>query len=161
MEQWLDVIGFEGLYQVSNFGNIKNAKTGHIKKLLLNKRLNRPQVCLSKFDKVTTIYPHKLVMEAFVGKRPEGMECCHADGNPWNNALSNLRWDTRSNNNQDKFKHGTQKMGEKHPMSKLTVEKVIAIRQDDRVHRIIAIDYGVSQSVISGIKSKKSWSHVN
>lgn len=161
MEQWRDVIGFEGLYQVSDFGNIKNAKTGLIKKLNFNKRLNRPQICLSKFDKTTTYYPHKLVMEAFVSKRPEGMECCHADGDPWNNALTNLRWDNRANNSQDKFKHGTQKMGEKHPMSKLTVEKVLAIRQDTRIHRMIAIEYGISQSVISEIKSKKSWAHVS
>ena len=161
MEQWRDVIGFEGLYQVSDFGNIKNAKTGLIKKLNFNKRLNRPQICLSKFDKTTTYYPHKLVMEAFVSKRPERMECCHADGDPWNNALTNLRWDNRANNSQDKFKHGTQKMGEKHPMSKLTVEKVLAIRQDTRIHRMIAIEYGVSQSVISEIKSRKSWAHVS
>jgi len=161
VEQWRDVVGFEGLYQVSDLGNVRNARTGHIKKPHLNVRLNRPQICLSKFDKVTTIYPHKLVMEAFVGKRPEGMECCHADGNPWNNELSNLRWDSRTNNSQDKFKHGTQKMGEKHPMSKLTVEKVLAIRQDNRLHRIIAVEYGVSQPTISEIKSRKSWVHVS
>ena len=161
MEQWRDVVGFEGLYQVSDLGNVRNARTGHIKKPHLNVRLNRPQICLSKFDKVTTIYPHKLVMEAFVGKRPEGMECCHADGNPWNNELSNLRWDSRTNNSQDKFKHGTQKIGEKHPMSKLTVEKVLAIRQDNRLHRIIAVEYGVSQPTISEIKSRKSWVHVS
>ena len=161
MEQWRDVVGFEGLYQVSDLGNVRNARTGHIKKPHLNVRLNRPQICLSKFDKVTTIYPHKLVMEAFVGKRPEGMECCHADGNPWNNELSNLRWDSRTNNSQDKFKHGTQKMGEKHPMSKLTVEKVLAIRQDSRLHRIIAVEYGVCQPTISQIKSRKYWVHVS
>jgi hypothetical protein len=100
-------------------------------------------------------------MEAFVNKRPEGMECCHEDGDPWNNALTNLRWDSKKNNSQDKFKHGTQKMGEKHPMSKLTVENVLAIRQDNRIHRVIAIEYGVSQSVISEIKSRKSWAHVS
>ena len=38
MEQWRDVIGFEGLYQVSDFGNIKNAKTGLIKKLNFNNK---------------------------------------------------------------------------------------------------------------------------
>ena len=160
MEEWRDVVGFEDFYQVSNFGNIKNTKTELIKKIQLNIRLNRPQICLSKFDKVTTVYPHKLVMEAFVGKRPVGMECCHADGDPWNNNLSNLRWDTRINNSQDKFKHGTQKLGENHPMSKLTIEKVLKIRQDNRVHRLIAFEYGVSQSVISQIKSKKSWVHI-
>jgi hypothetical protein len=160
MEEWRDVVGFEGLYKVSDLGNVKNAKTELIKKMNLNVRLNRPQMCLSKFDKVTTVYPHKLVMEAFVGKRPEGMECCHADGDPFNNALVNLRWDTKTNNSQDKFKHGTQKMGEKHPMSKLTVEKVLEIRQDNRIHRVIALEYGVSQSVISQIKTRKAWSHI-
>lgn len=50
---------------------------------------------------------HRLVLEAFVGPRPEGMECCHGDGNPANNNLENLRWDTHAENSKDRVRQGT------------------------------------------------------
>lgn len=51
---------------------------------------------------------HPLVLEAFVGPRPPGMEACHADGNKTNNALSNLRWDTKRANELDAIRLGTR-----------------------------------------------------
>lgn len=51
---------------------------------------------------------HRLVLAAFVGPCPDGMEGCHSDGNPENNALENLRWDTPSANARDRIHHGTQ-----------------------------------------------------
>ena len=98
-------------------------------------------------------------MEAFVGLRPQGMECCHNDGNPQNNHLSNLRWDTSKNNHADKVKHGTTNRGEQCGTAKLTLEQVRAIRQDDRLQRIIAAEYGVRDNTISRIKSGKRWAH--
>lgn len=50
---------------------------------------------------------HRLVLEAFVGPCPEGMEGCHGDGDPTNNSLGNLRWDTATSNQLDKVRHGT------------------------------------------------------
>lgn len=41
---------------------------------------------------------HRLVLETFVGPCPDGMECCHADGDVTNNSLDNLRWDTHQAN---------------------------------------------------------------
>lgn len=52
-------------------------------------------------------YVHRTILEAFVGPCPEGMECCHADGDPSNNKLENLRWDTRISNIRDSMRHGT------------------------------------------------------
>lgn len=49
---------------------------------------------------------HVLVLEEFVGLCPPGMESCHGDGDTQNNWLTNLRWDTPTNNNADKIKHG-------------------------------------------------------
>lgn len=49
---------------------------------------------------------HRLILETFVGPCPGGMECCHNDGDPTNNALSNLRWDTSKANKADMAKHG-------------------------------------------------------
>lgn len=159
MEQWLDIIGFEGIYQVSNFGNVRSTKTNQIKKQTITKGDNRPYVGLWKNNKVKICRPHKLVMEAFVSIRPKGMECCHNDGNPQNNHLSNLRWDTPKNNHADKIKHGTTNRGEKCGTAKLTLEQVRAIRKDNRLQRIIAADYGVKDNTISRIKSGKRWAH--
>jgi HNH endonuclease len=56
---------------------------------------------------------HRLVLEAFVGKAPQGMQCAHADGNRANNALGNLRWVTRKENEADKLRHGTRLSGDR------------------------------------------------
>ena len=161
MEQWLDVVGFEGIYQVSNFGRIRSVKTGKIKEQTVQDNDNRPYLGLWKNNKQKICRPHKLVMEAFVGIRPQGMECCHNDGNPQNNHLSNLRWDTSKNNHADKVKHGTTNRGKQCGTAKLTLEQVRAIRQDDRLQRIIAAEYGVRDNTISRIKSGKRWTHSN
>jgi hypothetical protein len=49
---------------------------------------------------------HALVLQAFVGPRPVGMQACHMDGNRLNNFVGNLRWDTVSNNALDQVAHG-------------------------------------------------------
>lgn len=50
---------------------------------------------------------HHLVLEAFVGPRPAGMQGCHRDDDPRNNALDNLRWDTPAGNKSDAVRRGT------------------------------------------------------
>ena len=159
MEEWRDVVGFEGLYKVSNFGRIQTVKTGKIKEQTISKTDNRPYLSLWKNNKIKVCRPHKLVMEAFVSIRQQGMECCHNDGNPQNNHWSNLRWDTPKNNHADKIKHGTTNRGEQCGTAKLTLEQVRAIRQDTRLQRIIAAEYGVKDNTISRIKSFKRWAH--
>jgi hypothetical protein len=52
-----------------------------------------------------TFLIHRLVLEAFVGKRPEKMDGCHNNGDKTDNRLVNLRWDTRRNNNLDAVLH--------------------------------------------------------
>lgn len=56
------------------------------------------------------------------------MEACHFDGNPANNRLENLRWDTRTNNHADKRAHGTLMAGERHYRAKLTEQQVRELR---------------------------------
>lgn len=75
------------------------------------------------------VMAHRLVLEAFVGPCPEGMECCHWDGVRDNNRLNNLRWDTRKNNAKDRDRHGTKKWGTKHSSSVLTEEQVRELRR--------------------------------
>lgn len=159
MEQWLPVVGLEGLYEVSNYGNVRNAQTLKIKSYTLNKAENRPFMGLWKNNKVKIVKPHTLVLTAFVGQRPVGLECCHNDGDPWNNHVDNLRWDTPKSNQQDRAKHGTSNRGERCAAAKLTEEQVAAIRIDPRLQREIAADYGVRGNTVSRIKSGKRWAH--
>ena len=159
MEQWLNVVGFEGLYEVSNHGQIRSFKTKQIKKQTFDAKTNRLYLGLWKDGKQKIVKPHTLVLEAFVGKRPNNMECCHNDGNALNNYLFNLRWDTAKNNHADKLKHGTSNTGERCNWAKLTQVQVDAIRQDDRLQRVIAEEYGVKQHTICRIKNGTRWKH--
>ena len=159
MEQWLDVVGFEGLYEVSNHGQVRSVKTGQIKKPTYSKHEKRFYLGLWQNNKVKICKPHRLVLEAFVGFCPQGMEGCHNDGNALNNNLTNLRWDTPKNNHADKVKHGTTNRGERCGTAKLTLEQVRAIRKDDRLQKIIAKEYEVQQSLISRIKNGIRWQH--
>ena len=159
MENWLPVIGFEGIYEVSDFGNIRSIRTGKLKAYTKNKKENRPFMNLHKNGKQKIVKPHTLVLTAFVGPRPAGLECCHNDGNAWNNHISNLRWDTPQSNQQDRAKHGTSNRGERCASAKLTEIQVAAIRADSRLQREIAADYGVRENTISRIKSGKRWAH--
>ena len=159
MEQWLNVVGFEGLYEVSNYGQVRSVKTGQIKKQTVSKIDKRFYLGLWINNKQKIVKPHRLVLEAFVGKCPDGMECCHNDGNSFNNHLNNLRWDTPKNNHADKVKHGTTNRGERCGTAKLTLEQVNSIRKDNRLQRVIAEEYGVRQSLISRIKNGVRWQH--
>lgn len=117
-EIWKPVVGYEGYYEVSSHGRVRsvdrvityvNGKRyhykGELKKLMTYKtgyvyvRLNRNNVGKGKLV-------HRLVLEAFVGPAPEGMECCHNDDKKGNNHLSNLRWDTKSENQLDRVRNG-------------------------------------------------------
>lgn len=113
------------------------------------------------------VYPknlHRLILEHFVGPCPPGMEACHNDGNPANNALANLRWDTHVANLNDKIVHGTFQQGERHGMSKLTDDQVRSIRTRFAAGGItqskIAAGYGVDQTLVSMIVRRKIWTHV-
>lgn len=117
-EEWRPVVGFEGLYEVSDHGRVRSLD--HFVDLSNGRRRRAPGRVLKPWDsegypKVGLTFEgrkrralvHVLVLEAFVGARPEGAACCHNDGNRQNSRLSNLRWGTYSENNFDLVRHGT------------------------------------------------------
>jgi hypothetical protein len=73
-------------------------------------------------------YVHRLVLEAFVGPRPPGLICCHNDGDPTNNQVENLRWDSYRANSEDMLRHGTRLIGEQNN-AKLTEAAVQEVRR--------------------------------
>lgn len=107
---------------------------------------------------------HALVLEAFVGPAPDGMECRHfPDRDPTNNRLENLSWGTRLENVHDKVSQGTQPRGSKVYNAKLDADAVrrIRINAEKLLQREWGKIYGVDQSIISEIISRKRWAHVD
>lgn len=106
---------------------------------------------------------HRLVLEAFVGPCPDGMEGCHNDGNAANNTLANLRWDTRSANVVDAYRHGTLPHGEGHHRAKMTAGKVRTMRgmwAAGTSMRELARRFGVTHQNVAAIVARKTWKHV-
>ena len=110
-ERWVPIPDFPG-YEVSDLGRVRSLATPATRK---RGRILKPSRTVSGNDRVAVgLYRdgkrhmrlvHRIVLEAFVGPRPEGMECCHFDDDPTNNSLENLRWDTRTANRQDMLRN--------------------------------------------------------
>ncbi|MCL2874700.1 MAG: NUMOD4 motif-containing HNH endonuclease [Betaproteobacteria bacterium] len=176
IEEWRDVPGYERLYQVSNQGRVRvldrhirypsgktRFKPGHELKPQAIGKLGHLKIVLYKNSNSKSRLVHHLVLEAFVGARPDGMECCHGDGNPINNKVENLRWDTSAANNADKTLHGTQNTGSKHGLAKLDEFRVAEIKKRldaGESQRSIAVYFGIHQVNVSKINRGLLWSHV-
>jgi len=126
-------------------------------------RRGAQHVTLCNGTKPKTRTVHSLVMFAFIGPRPSGMDICHNDGNPANNTVDNLRWDTRKGNMADMIRHDRSTRGERHRLAVLTELQVIDIKRRSNsgaVGRMLAKEYGVSYAQISRIKNGIRWPHV-
>lgn len=106
------------------------------------------------------LYVHSLILLAFEGPCPPGMECRHLNGDRADCRWENLAWGTRSTNQMDRVAHGTSNRGERHPMSKLTLEQVLAIRQPLKPGDTVknrALKHGISPRSAYVIRSRWSW----
>ena len=116
-ETWKPVVGWEELYEVSDQGRVrsvdrtihyKDGQTRRHKGRVLKPWKNRKgylQVSLYGEGR-TNKFVHRIVLEAFVGDCPEGLETLHIDGNPANNHVGNLKWGTSSENSLEQVRHG-------------------------------------------------------
>jgi hypothetical protein len=113
MEIWKDIVGYEGIYQVSNFGVVKRVKHFITKKEFILKGINNGNnylsVNLSKDGKKERIYIHRIVCIAFLENPDKKDEVNHIDGIRTNNNLTNLEWVTRSENHFHRYKVLKQK----------------------------------------------------
>lgn len=176
-EEWRPVAGYEGLYEVSNIPRVRSlprkrrSRSGRMAKvglrLIVPSKLPPPHnhwtVTLSK-DGTRKSHPlHTVVLRAFAGPPPAGMECRHIDGDPDNNALGNLKWGTPLENAADRDRHGTTARGERNAAAQLTEAQVREIKSQLGKYgagKRLAREYGVSESIISGIRTGRTWSHV-
>lgn len=171
-EIWAPVLGFEGLYAVSSLGRIRSLSRAWKSKYTVTTfpgrvltqvaKSNRYLVVsLSKDNKARQCLVHRIVLEAFVSPCPEGMEACHANGDRQDNRASNLRWDTRSANHQDKKLHGTAQVGEKANNAKLTDQIVQAIRRRGLRPSEAMREFGLSKTNAARIVNNVTWKHIH
>ena len=174
-ERWLPIAGFPG-YEVSDFGRVRSVDR------IVMRRDRQAQRCAGRtleptpndkgYQRVTlyhcdgatarqtTVYVHKLVLLAFVGQCPNGLEGCHDDGDKRNNRLSKLRYDTPKGNALDRRRHGTQAIGSRSPNARLTEDVVRAIRLSTESLTALAARHNVSRDAIRLARDRINWSHV-
>ena len=126
-EIWKDIPEFEGLYQVSNLGRIKNLKRNNF---ILSPYSTKgyQSVKLSKNGKATTKLVHRLVAQLFVPNPNNYNEVNHKDENKANNVYENLEWCTRDYN----MSYGTARVRQGiscgNPIEQLTVDNIAIAR---------------------------------
>jgi hypothetical protein len=174
-EEWRPVPGYEGLYEVSDHGNVRSlprmTRTG-----VHGGQVLKPQpdghgywhLQLSRDNQQKTFKVYALVAAAFIGPRPPGYDVRHGPAGKGDDSLANLCYGTRAQNEQDKKRDGTFRQGvsrgEAHGCAKLTEGDVRSIRQRlaDRsvTQTALAAEYGVTQANISLIATRQKWQHV-
>jgi len=170
MDTWHPVIGFEGFYEVSPDANVRSICRQHshnkrwmagvFVKPILGSR-GYYVVNLTKPGVRKQFFLHKMVLEAFKGIRPDGLQACHNDGNRLNCHIDNLRWDTPSANHKDKRLHGTWQIGEKSNNVKFTTDVVLAIRKEKLTPMQANKKYGVSLTHAKRIINRECWWHLD
>lgn len=171
MEMWRDIEGFEGLYQVSNFGKIKSLPKSNSPGInILNPKPNKYgylKVHLYKEGKRYKKQVHRLVGAAFISN-PDNKPCInHIDSTRTNNNAENLEWVTYKENYDHSKSKGRQpvRYGEDvGKQAKLTTAQVIEIKKLLRNGKLLQKDiaklFNVNPRTISKIKCEIRWSHI-
>ncbi len=181
-EVFADIPGYEGYYQVSNYGNVrsldrvikeKTGKTQTIKGRVLKQRINPGgyyYVGLGKNGSKATFAIHQLVAQAFIPNPKNKKTVNHMDGNKLNNSVANLEWSTYSENLEHAYKAGlkqavkSSEVASKNYKRKLTEQQVreikLLIAAKSLTLKQIANQYNVGRSTIGSIKSGRSWSYI-
>jgi hypothetical protein len=170
-EHFRSIEGFPG-YKVGRDGDVQTCwlRAGRHSRLTGTWRPLKPvarrwghlKVNLSRGGEKSQRLVHRLVLESFIGPCPSGLVCCHNDGDPANNNLDNLRWDTPQSNADDALRHGTRAVGSR-CNSKLTESDVLEIRRlraEGVSTAELASRFGVTPETIRCIAQRRTWRHL-
>ena len=172
VEVWRPVPGYGGRYDVSSHGRVRTwiqrcskerRKVPSVMKTCRGSRYGHRAVSLyvgrNTYQKWAV---HRMVLWAFVGPCPPGMECAHLNGVHDDNRVENLTWATPKENGEHMVAHGTSLRGGKNPSSRLTEEAVREIRRD-RTSTVSEMSrrYGVSRRAIRFARDGVTWGHVS
>lgn len=158
----MPVLGYEDVYEASNFGKIKRFGRGVLRPVFGPKGYGR--VSLSRDGVTTNFKVSVLVLSAFCGPKPfpEAI-CAHNDGNPRNDFLTNLRWAYPVENSRDMDRHDTRCRGEDvfgAVLSEGDVRAILRRIRNGERNRPIAESYEVSISTVHLIRHGKTWKHI-
>lgn len=150
-------------YIVHDDGTIIGLRGWPLKPWLAGKGYHMISACWE--GKRYPLYVHQLVCETFHGPRPfPEAQVRHLNGMNTDNRAANLVWGTRAENEADKIRHGTRNQGERQGLSKLTEQQVREIRERYTAggvfQRGLAAEFGVTQSCIWAIVTRKTWIHI-
>lgn len=156
-EIWKDVVGYEGLYQVSNYARIKRLQNkGCRNERILKYGIQRGYHChvLCKLGKHTNISAHRMAAIAFIPNPDNKPYINHIDSDKSNNHISNLEWCTQKENVAHSFKHGfrTGIRGERNAnakLSDLSMRTIAFMCELGFSQKRLAQEYGVCQQNIS------------
>ena len=160
-ERWRQIEGWP--YSISSQGRVRSDRTDKILKPDCNST-GYLRVRLQKDGATKRFFVHILVAYAFVGPRPEGLQCAHMDGNKTHNMANNLGWVTAKENQSHRIIHGTDIRGEKQHLAKLTeasVKIIRVLRLAGRSYQEIADIFDVNQSTVMRVIQGKTWAHVS
>lgn len=168
-EIWKDVLGYEGLYCISNFGRVKKNKphnSDYIEKIIKYFLFNGyKRIRLTK-DKISKTYKvHRLVIATFKGQ--SNLACNHKDCNKLNNHIDNLEYVTNKENSKHAVMNGLYKYhpkGENHCRSKFKEKDILEIRriysEGNITQKNIAEMFNVKETAIWNIIHNITWKHV-
>jgi hypothetical protein len=175
MEIWKDIEGYDGRYEISNHGNVRNkgyvvedswGRKRKIAKRVMKNSLDANgyfRVNLPIGGKAKVIHIHVLVCRHFVSRVYGKNSVNHIDGNKLNNHFSNLEWCTQRENIQHAFRTGlVNNTGENHGYSKLTNEQVLEIRslEGQFIQKDIGKMFGISREQVGTILRRQQWKHI-
>lgn len=158
IEIWKDIPNYEGLYQVSNLGNVRSVKRNSQKKPFKN-HSGYLRVNLFKNGKGVKHSVHRLVLLGFIGE--SDLHVNHINAIKDDNRLENLEYVTPKENSRHAMENGLMigPRGEKSANSKLTEAEAREIKygHKGKTQREVARLYNIDPSVISNIRLGKSW----
>lgn len=155
-------------FEISNDGQLRNTKTGHVYKTCINKK-GYEQVCVSLGSKNKKAFKiHKAVAETFIPNPDCKQQVNHKDCNKQNNHVDNLEWVTNAENMAHAANNGltTRVYGVDNPQSKLSVDDVIYIREHYIPHsseygsRALGRKYDVDHKIILDVVKMKSYTNI-
>lgn len=167
-EEWRDIKGYEGHYQISNYGRVKSSYMGKVKIVKPDlSTVGYLGIGLYKKGTYRRAKIHRLVAEAFILNPENKKTVDHIFNNKFDNYFENLRWATQAENNQYAYDTGAKKTGEESYQAKLTNEQVRYCRAvynpfDKNFNaKALAKLFGVKKSVIYNLANFKTYKNVN
>lgn len=161
---WRDVLGFEGLYEVSSDGRVRSLhrKVPQDMSLFLE-HTGYQAVVLKGAGRPRRFRVHRLVLLAFSRPPKAGEQARHLNDNKQDNRIENLKWGTAKENKEDARRNGRIAQADTHGQRKLTSKDVLSIRErvaSGESRYELAKEFGVGYQQIGNIVRKDSWSSV-